>query len=196
MMILWANLIADIPPALALGIDNESIDIMARKPRNPKTGVFTKKSAFVILYNGLSMAVIALVVYIIAIYPENYEVDDSLHEKGPAKALCFISLTVTQLLHSFHAKSVKQTIFSKNTLLNKVLIIAVGCSLVLVVAVCYIPGLNDILDQYPLRGVDWAKVLACVAVHLIFMETFKFFYRWRARIKAEKKKDQLFFTDL
>jgi magnesium-transporting ATPase (P-type) len=85
MMILWANLVADIPPALALGIDNESSDIMARKPRNPKTGVFTKKSAFVILYNGLSMAVIALVVYIIAIYGENYDVDDSPEERGEKK---------------------------------------------------------------------------------------------------------------
>ena len=33
MMILWANLIADIPPALALGIDIESSDILSRKPR-------------------------------------------------------------------------------------------------------------------------------------------------------------------
>lgn len=42
-MILWANLIADIPPALALGVDPAVSNIMKRLPRDPKKGIFTVK---------------------------------------------------------------------------------------------------------------------------------------------------------
>lgn len=40
MQILWANIVADIPPSLALGVEGMEVDIMSRLPRNSKKGVF------------------------------------------------------------------------------------------------------------------------------------------------------------
>lgn len=71
-MILWANIIADIPPALALGIDPPVDDIMNRKPRDPKKGIFNLKTAISILFYGFSMASIALSLFAIALYVEDY----------------------------------------------------------------------------------------------------------------------------
>jgi P-type Ca2+ transporter type 2C len=56
VMILWANLIADVPPALALGsTDPPQSDILSRKPRDPKVGIFRWKIAVMLLCFGMSM---------------------------------------------------------------------------------------------------------------------------------------------
>jgi len=196
MMILWANLIADIPPAISLGIDNESPDILTRKPRDPKKGIFTKKAAMLLLYNGLSMSVIALSVFAISLKVENYEIDEDPEISGPARALAFVSLTTMQLVHSFLARSIKNSVFSRNIFDNRQLDIAFVVSMGLLVAGCYIPGVQDVLNQYPLAGWDWVKILICVAIHIFFMEAFKFVYRYRSKLRKDSKKEHLFYNDL
>lgn len=52
-MILWANLIADLPPALALGADPPAPDVLKRKPRDPNVGIFTWKTILIIIFQGL-----------------------------------------------------------------------------------------------------------------------------------------------
>ena len=51
-MILWANLIVDIPPALALGVDPVASGTLHRRPRKPHSGIFTWKSFLVILFQA------------------------------------------------------------------------------------------------------------------------------------------------
>jgi Ca2+-transporting ATPase len=80
VMILWANLIVDVPPAMALGIDPAEPDVLSRKPRHPKAGVFNWKSIGVVLYQGFIMAGLTLGLYAIAIYVESYdEVSNDIH---------------------------------------------------------------------------------------------------------------------
>lgn len=38
--LLWINLITDCFPALALGLEKSEADIMKKKPRDPKEGIF------------------------------------------------------------------------------------------------------------------------------------------------------------
>ncbi|MBS7618890.1 cation-translocating P-type ATPase, partial [Candidatus Bathyarchaeota archaeon] len=49
VMLLWINLLTDGPPAVALGIDPPDEDVMVRKPRDPKTGIFHGMLLFVIV---------------------------------------------------------------------------------------------------------------------------------------------------
>ncbi|KAG1188008.1 hypothetical protein G6F35_014341 [Rhizopus arrhizus] len=55
MMILWANIIADIPPAMALGVEPNEKDLMSRPPRNPKMGVLTKFECIKDAFIGISV---------------------------------------------------------------------------------------------------------------------------------------------
>lgn len=75
-MILWANLIADIPPALALGADHPETDILDRLPRDPRQGIFTLGTAMMIFFYGGSMALVTLILYVIAIYVEDIDIDE------------------------------------------------------------------------------------------------------------------------
>jgi Ca2+-transporting ATPase len=61
-------LIADIPPAMALGVEPNEKDLMQRNPRNPKMGVITKTTWFIIFTNSMLIALLALASYMISLY--------------------------------------------------------------------------------------------------------------------------------
>lgn len=63
IMILWVNLTADLPPALALGVDPPEPDVMTRRPRNPKDNIFNRKTVLLLLFQGFSIAAISCAVY-------------------------------------------------------------------------------------------------------------------------------------
>lgn len=48
-MILYANIIADIPPSMSMGIEPAEVDVMERPPRNPNAGVLNWTTGLVIL---------------------------------------------------------------------------------------------------------------------------------------------------
>ena len=63
IMILWVNLVADLPPALSLGIDPPEPDVMSRRPRNPKDNIFNKHTVILLLFQGFSIAALTVLVY-------------------------------------------------------------------------------------------------------------------------------------
>jgi Ca2+-transporting ATPase len=65
---LYYTFIADIPPAMALGVEPNENDLMQRSPRNPKAGVITKTTWFIIFINSMLIAMLALASYIISLY--------------------------------------------------------------------------------------------------------------------------------
>ena len=63
IMILWVNLVADLPPALSLGIDPPEPDVMSRRPRNPKDNIFNRHTVILLLFQGFSIAALTVLVY-------------------------------------------------------------------------------------------------------------------------------------
>jgi Ca2+-transporting ATPase len=64
IMILYANIIADIPPSMSIGIEPAEADVMDRSPRDPKRGVITGITALAIIYQATVMGLIALGLYL------------------------------------------------------------------------------------------------------------------------------------
>ncbi len=61
--LLWINLITDTFPALALGMEKGEKDIMKRKPRSSKDGIFAGGLGLDVLYQGVMVTVLTLVAY-------------------------------------------------------------------------------------------------------------------------------------
>ena len=76
IMILWVNLIADLPPALSLGVDPAEPDVMTRRPRNPKDNIFNLRTVILLLFQGFSIAALTVLVYGLTLL---YEAPDALH---------------------------------------------------------------------------------------------------------------------
>ena len=58
--ILWINLVTDSAPALAMGVDPEIDDVMARPPRRPEDRIMDRAMWFRIMFIGLVMGAATL----------------------------------------------------------------------------------------------------------------------------------------
>lgn len=182
VMILWANLFADIPPALALGVDPAVPDVLDRLPRDPKAGVFNLWTACIVVYQGLSMSLISMTVYIISLWVEHYEIPH-------ARTLVYTALTTQQLVHGFLSRSMRTSVISLETFKNYYLIAGFFLSMGLMIFGIYTPYVNSILELVWLDFFDWAKIAVCVFCHIVLVEIVKLELRIRARImRADKRR--------
>ncbi|KAG2175188.1 hypothetical protein INT44_007676 [Umbelopsis vinacea] len=171
MMILWANIIADIPPAMALGIEPQEVGLMSRPPRNPKAGVLNRVTWTVIGLQALLMAALTIAAYTIAIYVEHYPVED-------ARSLAFACLTTIQLLHGLLSRTISRSVFETGIFGNKWMIGALILSYGFMLMGIYCPGLNDWLELTPVSGWSWIKIVVCAVVHAICVEGGKLLLRY------------------
>ena len=69
--LLWINLITDCFPALALGMEKSEADIMKRKPRDPKEGIFAGGMGFDVFFQGFVVTVLVMLSYLLGHYMES-----------------------------------------------------------------------------------------------------------------------------
>ncbi|KAF9932968.1 P-type ATPase [Mortierella alpina] len=169
-MVLWANIIADVPPAMALGVEPAEPGLMSRKPRSPKRGILTKTSFSVIIFQSSVMTLLTFGVYMMK--------DRSTEEKESyARAESFTVLTTLQLLQGFLSRTMRTSVFRVNFFSNRWMIYGVLVSFVLMVIGVYVPGFNGILNLQPIDGVSWAKIIICSVILLILSELEKLLLR-------------------
>lgn len=174
--LLWINLITDSLPAFGLGMEKPLDSIMNEKPRDKKEGFFAGNLAFHIFVEGLMIGVLTLLAYIIG--------EKINHTVG--QTMAFLTLSGCQLFHAFNVKS-DESIFSKNTFNNKMLILAFVVGFILQFSVMYIPGLHD--KVFKLASLNFSQVMISLGLAfstIIFMEIFKLV---KKLIKRNKEKN-------
>eukprot|EP01113_Clastostelium_recurvatum_P000942 TRINITY_DN10405_c0_g1_i1.p1 TRINITY_DN10405_c0_g1~~TRINITY_DN10405_c0_g1_i1.p1 ORF type:complete len:1085 (-),score=269.31 TRINITY_DN10405_c0_g1_i1:38-3292(-) len=177
IQILFANIIADVPPSLSLGVEPVEKDVMERHPRNPKQAFFRWRHALAVVMQGMSMSVLCLAAFVSALHFENYPIET-------ARCLGFVMLVMIQLWHAFLSRSFSISVFRTGIIGNKWMIGAFFLSSACLIGGMYIPGLNSTLDLIPLSLIDWGKIAGAVFVHTIIVETIKIFIRWRHHKKG------------
>lgn len=151
IQILWVNLVTDGLPAIALGLDPPENDIMMRKPRGAKDSIFSHGLLKLIVSRGVFIGLSTLGVFVSIMYFTNSV------ELGRTGA--FMTLVLTQLVHVFECKSETKSIFEIPLFNNIPLVLAVLCSLVMVVGVVYVPVLQVIFETVPLGMNEWFLIL-------------------------------------
>lgn len=177
--LLWINLITDCFPALALGLEKGDPDIMKRKPRDSKEGIFAGGMGFDCTYQGIMVTVLTLVAYILGIVMANgspmslrevFAVNDLtaplLHQNGMTMA--FLTLSMAEIFHSFNMRSRRQSI-AKMGSMNWYLLGAMVLSLVLSTVVIYVPFLSEAFDFAPIDAREYftALVLAFLVIPIV-----------------------------
>ena len=155
--LLWINLVTDGPPALALGVDPASSQVMNRPPRAQGTGVITRRMWYGIAFVGVIMAVGTLLVLDAAL-PGG--VIEGAGEIRYAQTMAFTTLVLFQLFNVFNARSDDRSAFP-DLFKNSWLWGAVAFSLGLHVLVIYLPPLQVAFSTVSLSLGDWAQ---CVGV--------------------------------
>ncbi|NLC76512.1 MAG: calcium-translocating P-type ATPase, SERCA-type [Clostridia bacterium] len=165
IQILWLNLVTDGLPALALGVEPPEKDIMNRPPRSSREGVFAGGMGISILYQGAIIGLLALGAYWLAL-----SWGRSLVE---AHTMAFLTMALSQLVHSFNARSLEHSIFSLGVATNRYLVYAFFASLLLQLAVVFVPFLQGVFGTALLGSQDWALVIGFSLLPLVVVEAGK-----------------------
>ncbi|WP_368659181.1 calcium-translocating P-type ATPase, SERCA-type [Metabacillus halosaccharovorans] len=156
IQILWVNLVTDGLPAMALGLDKPEGDLMNRKPRHPKEGVFARGLGWKVISRGFLIGIVTLAAFMIVYYRNP---DDLAY----AQTIAFATLVMAQLIHVFDCRSEK-SIFERNPFGNMYLIGAVISSILLMLVVIYYPPLQPIFHTLPILARDWLLILGLSAI--------------------------------
>ncbi len=186
IQLLWINLVTDGLPALALGIEPISKEVMERKPRNPAEGILTKQLITRILITAATIAAGSLLLYYFELVEHGWHFGGDISSEGYTAAITitFTALVMFELFNALAAKSESKTIFSRELFNNKSLLLALLSSLLLQLAVIYLP-VNKIFHTSPLHPVDLALVIG-VASSLIVVDTAYKLIKGRLEKRAEK----------
>jgi P-type Ca2+ transporter type 2C len=177
--ILWINLITDSGPALAMGVDPETDDVMARKPRQPTDRAIDARMWSGVLGIGLVMALVTLLMLDIHLPGGLVE---GTHDLPQARTAAFTTLVLAQLFNCFNARSETTSAF-RHLFVNPWLWAAVALSVLLQGAVVHIGILNVAFGTVPLTIAQWVGCAAMASAVLWFSELRKLMYRmWQARV--------------
>ena len=111
VQLLWINLITDCFPALALGMEKPEADVMNRKPRDSREGIFAGGLGAAVTYQGVLVTAITLASYFIGHYLEAGNFDIHL-ESVHGTTMAFLTLAMCEVFHSFNMRSLRGSIFT------------------------------------------------------------------------------------
>jgi P-type Ca2+ transporter type 2C len=155
--ILWINLVTDGAPALALGLDPADPRIMNKPPRPRDEGVITRRMWWGIFFVGVIMAAGTLLVLDASLPGGLIEGSGNLRY---AQTMAFTTLMMFQIFNIFNARSDDKSAFA-GLFTNRWIWGAILLSLLLQVAVIYIPFLQQAFSTVSLSFSDW---LLCALV--------------------------------
>ena len=146
--LLFINLLTDSLPAIALGVEPHSSDVMNEKPRPKNQSILTKKVLTNICVEGVVIGVMTMIAFYVG-FMRNAEV---------ASTMAFSTLCLSRLVHGFNCKSDKPVWFTKKMWNNKSMIGAFFVGFVLLNAVLLVPALQGIFAVAPLTIVELLTV--------------------------------------
>lgn len=176
MQLLWINLVTDSLPAIALGMEPVEKDVMERKPKPKSEGLFANGLGLRIVLQGLMFGALALFAFWFGGYYARNVVgimnEEVILQYG--QTLAFMSLALSQTVQAFNMRS-DHSLFKIGPFTNTKLNLAVLASILMVLAVVFIPPLQLI---FGLTALPWQLYLVATGIALsplLFMELSKLF---------------------
>lgn len=172
--LLWINLLTDAAPALAMGVDPSTDDVMARKPRKLTDRVIDGQMWGDIIFIGLIMAAVTLIgmdMHLAGGLFTDRSVDAVGHDAQmtEARTMGFTILVFAQMLNALCSRSHDQSVFV-GLFANKWLWGAIALSTLLQLAVVYVPFLNTAFGTVPLSAGAWVECLGLAMIVLVASE--------------------------
>lgn len=154
IQLLWINLVTDSIPAIALGLERPEADIMDKKPKDPKKGIFSDGLWGSIVVEGTMIGILTLFAFSFGNNRYGLEV---------GRTMAFVCLGMLELIHSFNIKS-EQSIFKTGLFENRFLIGSFVLGTILQCGIVCIPVLANIFKLATLNSMQW---LWCIGISIL-----------------------------
>ena len=151
--LLWINVIADGPPALALGVDRNP-GVMQRQPRPPSAPLLTPAGLRFIFVSGGIKAVLGLALF--------FGLPEIGYSGTEAVTAVFLYESLAQLAFVYPARRITTRPVT-NRILNRIVIVTI----VLQLATVSVPGLRTVLGLAWLDPRAFALVTAALALSML-----------------------------
>ncbi len=168
VQILYVNLATDGLPALALAVDPPEDDLMRRRPRDPRRGIFTTPVVTLMLIGGCWSTLVNLLLFVWATHSGR-----NLQE---AMTMTFVSLVLIQFFKAYNFRSDRHSVM-RRPFANRWLNIAILWELLLLLLVVYLPFLQKAFGSFSLTLTDWAIVVGLAFTVSPVLELAKWFGR-------------------
>jgi len=168
VQILYVNLATDGLPALALAVDPAEKDLMKRKPRNPRTGIFTRPVKYILGIAGLWSGFVNISLFLWAL--------NSGRSIEEAMTMTFVSLVVIQFFKAYNHRSEHITVFER-PFRNKWLNRAIVWEFALLLLIVYLPFLHEPFNTYSLPLIDWVIIVLVASSITPVLELVKWMIR-------------------
>ncbi len=168
IQLLWLNLLTDGAPALALGLEQGDPDIMEQPPRPPREPIINRIMVIRIAIMTVVLTAVVLIAFLIGL---------NEHGKDLAETMAFATLALAELPIAFTSRSERYPLFKLGFFTNKWMPRAIALSVVLTLAVIYVPFLNKPFNTVPLTLQQWEVIIPLILLPAIVAEISKYFVR-------------------
>ena len=169
MHIVFLELVIDPACSLVFEAEKEEADIMERPPRTSEDSLFSRKTATISFFQGLSVLVVVLAVFLMSYYGG----DSETH----SRALTYTTLIFANLGLIFMNRSWSRTIFKSLELPNKTLWYVSGGALFFLGVILYLPFGRDLFKFSPLSFTDILLCLGAGFLSILWFEVWKIFHQ-------------------
>jgi Ca2+-transporting ATPase len=182
--LLWINLITDSFPAIALGMDPGSPDVMKEKPRDAKESFFAGGAGLHMILGGVLIGALSIIAFWSGYYEHGYSPFD---HSAPAETLeyartmAFIVLIMCQLFYALAVRNSSKSIFQIGIFSNKYLVGAIVLGVLLQLTVIEIPFMQRAFHLQMPDPEGWIIAILLGLVPLAINEIFKIFIRARKK---------------
>ncbi|MDR2183757.1 MAG: cation-translocating P-type ATPase [Clostridiales bacterium] len=177
--LLWVNLVTDSLPAIALGLDPVSDNIMQGRPKTSRTGLFNRKLWQRIFLEGAMIGMLSLIAFGVGV--TYFDMGDSV---AYGRTMAFATLSISQLVHAFNMRS-ETSILRIPIFENRYLVGALFIGIALQASVISFAPIAGIFRVVPLPAEGWLVVAALSLLPIIIVEIEKFLlYPKTSQIKS------------
>jgi Ca2+-transporting ATPase len=161
--LLFINLLTDSLPAIAIGLEPHSKNVMREKPRNIKSPLLNKAFAKQVLTEGFIIAVATLIAFHIGLASDS---------KMTASTMAFATLCLARLLHGFNSRS-RESIFKIGLFTNKNSWYALILGIALLHTVLLLPPLMGIFEIAALNMAQFGTIYGLALMPLVLIQLYR-----------------------
>ncbi|MFA5856555.1 MAG: cation-transporting P-type ATPase [Candidatus Pacearchaeota archaeon] len=164
LQILFMNLVTDNLPAITLGFNPPSNDVMDEKPRK-KADILDKKLIYLLIFTGVILAFFTLFAVYLSHNVFNYDFE-------VARTVALVSLILLEIASAFNYRSFRKGVLNRSPFVNKYLLFASMISILATIIIIYTP-LNKIFGTVPISLYGWLCALIPTILLILLFDILK-----------------------
>ena len=166
VQLLWLNLVTNGIQDVALAFEGPEKDLMKRKPRSPKEGIFNSQMIQQTLLSGITMGLLAFGLF-------SYTLNTLGFSELHSRSLAFTLMVLLENVHVFNCRSEQTSAFRVPLSRNWYIIGGVLLAQFIHISAINLPFMQKILGTDTISLGEWWYILPIALVLLVVMEIFK-----------------------